>query len=95
MTIEEIPLDVRPQVDVQNLLQLGQERDLTLEEIEDLYAQLFDVALEIEEESPLPPSPLEPSESGRYLYTDTVNADTDSQSERSWTIFEQVWEAQR
>ena len=35
MTIEEIPLDVRPQVDVQNLLQLGQERDLTLEEIED------------------------------------------------------------
>lgn len=56
MTIEEIPLDVRPQVDVQNLLQLGQERDLTLEEIEDLYAQLFDVALEIEEESP-PPQP--------------------------------------
>ena len=29
------------------------------------------------------------------LYTDTVNADADSQSERSWTIFEQVWEAQR
>ena len=82
--------DVRLLADVQDLLQLGEERgyvtgeeitalveecDLTLEEIEDLYAQLFDAAIEIEEESLLTPSPLEPTESGPYLSLDTVSGD--------------------
>jgi RNA polymerase primary sigma factor len=54
--------------DVQNLLQLGQERgyvtsqeimalveehDMTMEEIEDLYSQLFDQSIEIYEQSPV------------------------------------------
>ena len=64
-------------VDVQDLLQLGQERgyvtseeimalveeyDMTMEEIEDLYSQLFDQSIEIDEQSPLTTGTLEPTE---------------------------------
>ena len=63
-------IDVRTIVDVQDLLLAGQERgyvtsdeimalveeyDMTMEEIEDLYSQLFDQSIEIYEQSPVTP----------------------------------------
>jgi hypothetical protein len=68
MTIGDLQLGVRPIADVQELLQLGQEHgyvaseeimtlvkeyDMTMEEIEDLYSQLFDQSTEIYEQSPV------------------------------------------
>ena len=68
MTIVDPQQDVRPIAEVQDLLQLSQERgyvtseeivalveeyDLTVEEIEDLYSQLFDQSIEIYEETPI------------------------------------------
>ena len=90
MTIVDVQKDIRPVVDVQDLLQLGQERgyvtseeimalveqyDMTMEEIEDLYSQLFDVAIEIDEPSPITTGTLEPTEPAPYLSIDTVTGD--------------------
>jgi RNA polymerase primary sigma factor len=90
MTMADVQQDVRPMVDVQDLLQLGQERgyvtseeimalveqyDMTMEEIEDLYSQLFDVAIEIDEQSPLTTGTLDPTEPALYLSIDTVTGD--------------------
>ena len=90
MTTVDVQQDVRPIADVQDLLQLGQERgyvtseeimalveeyDMTMEEIEDLYSQLFDVAIEIDEQSPLATGTLEPTEPALNLSIDTVTSD--------------------
>jgi len=90
MTIVDVQPDVRPLVDVQDLLQLGQDRgyvtsaeimalleeyDLTTEEIEDLYSQLFDLAIEIDESSPLATGTLEPTEPTLDLSINTVTGD--------------------
>ena len=90
MTIVDVRQDVRPIADVQGLLQLGEERgyvtseeimalveeyDMTMEEIEDLYSQLFHVAIEIDEKSPLITGTLEPTEPALYLSIDTVTSD--------------------
>jgi RNA polymerase primary sigma factor len=90
MTMVDVQQDVRPMVDVQDLLQLGQERgyvtseeimalveqyDMTMEEIEDLYSQLFNEAIEIDEQSPLTRGTLDPTEPALYLSMDTVTGD--------------------
>jgi RNA polymerase primary sigma factor len=90
MTMVDVQPDVRLLVDVQDFLQLGQERgyvtseeiralveeyDMTREEIEDLYSQLFDVAIEIDEESPLTTGTLEPTEPALHLSIDAVTGD--------------------
>ena len=64
MKLVDVGQDVRPIADVQDLLQVGQQRgyvtsdeimglveefDLTMEEIEDLYSQFVDQAIEIDE----------------------------------------------
>ena len=68
MTVVVLQQDVRPIADIQDILLLGQERgyvtsdeimalveehDMTTEEIEDLYSQLFDQSIEIYEQSPV------------------------------------------
>src|SRR5665811_764679 len=68
MTIVDLQQDVRPIAKVQDLLQLRRERgyvnseeimalveeyDVTVEEIEDLYSQLFDQSIEIYEQTPI------------------------------------------
>jgi RNA polymerase primary sigma factor len=83
-------IDVRTIVDVQDLLQLGQERgyvtsdeimalveefDMTMEEIEDLYSQLFDQSIEIYEQSPVTQGVLEPTEPTLDLSIQTVTHD--------------------
>ena len=90
MTIVDLQPDVRSLADLQDLLRLGQERgyvtseeimalveqyDMTMEEIEDLYSQLFDVAIEIDEQSPLTTGTLDPTEPALYLSIDTVTGD--------------------
>jgi len=90
MTIVDVQPDVRLMVDAEDLLQLGQDRgyvtsaeimalleeyDLTTEEIEDLYSQLFDLAIEIDESSPLPAGTLEPTEPALDLSIDTITGD--------------------
>jgi RNA polymerase primary sigma factor len=82
--------DVRLLADVQALLRLGRERgyvtgeeitalveecDLTLEECEDLYAQLFDVAIQIEEERPVASGSLKTSDPGPYPASEPVSSD--------------------
>jgi len=83
-------IDVRTIVDVQDLLQLGQERgyvtsdeimalveeyDMTMEEIEDLYSQLFDQSIEIYEQSPVTQGVLESTEPTLDLSIETVTHD--------------------
>jgi RNA polymerase primary sigma factor len=83
-------IDVRTIVDVQDLLQLGQERgyvtseeimslveehDMAMEEIEDLYSQLFDQSIEIYEQSPVSQGVLEPTEPALDLSIQTVTHD--------------------
>jgi RNA polymerase sigma factor (sigma-70 family) len=83
-------IEVRTIVDVQDLIQLGQERgyvtsdeimalveehDMTMEEIEDLYSQLFDQSIEIYEQSPVTQGVLEPTEPTLDLSIETVTHD--------------------
>ena len=90
MTIVDLQQDVRPIVDVQDLLQLGQERgyvtsdeimalveelDMTVEETEDLYSQLFDQSIELYEQSPITQGVLEPTEPTLDLSIQTVTYD--------------------
>jgi RNA polymerase primary sigma factor len=49
--------------------------DMTMEEIEDLYSQLFDVAIEIYEQSPVTQGVLDTIEPALYLSIDTVTGD--------------------
>ena len=87
MTLQQ---DVRPLADVQDLLQFGQERgyvtseeimalveeyDMTLEEIEDLYSQLFDQSIEIYEQSPVSQGVLDAIEPTLDLSIQTVTHD--------------------
>ncbi len=77
-------------VDVQDLLVVGQDRgyvtseeimalvedyDMTMEEIEDLYSQLFDQSIEIYEQSPVSQGVLEPTEPTLDLSIQTVTHD--------------------
>ncbi len=90
MTIVDLKQDVRPIVEVQDLLQLGQERgyvtgeeimalveeyDMTVEEIEDLYSQLFDQSIEIYEQSPVGQGVLDTIEPTLDLSIQTVTND--------------------
>ena len=90
MTILDLQQDVRPIADVQDLLQLGQERgyvtseeimalveeyDMTVEEIEDLYSQLFDQSIEIYEQSPVTQGVLDTIEPTLDLSIQTVTND--------------------
>ena len=90
MTIVDLQQDVRPIADVQDLLQLGQERgyvtseeimalveeyDMTVEEIEDLYSQLFDQSIEIYEQSPVTQGVLDTIEPTLDLSIQTVTHD--------------------
>ena len=90
MTIVELQEDVRPIADVQGLLQLGQGRsyvtseeimalveelDMTVEDIEDLYSQLFDQSIEIYEESPVTHGVLDNIEPTLDLSIQTVTQD--------------------
>ena len=90
MTIVDIQEDVRPLADVQDLLQSGQERgyvtseeimtlveeyDLTVEEIEDLYSQLFDQSTEVYEQSPVTQGVLDATEPALDLSIQTVTND--------------------
>jgi RNA polymerase primary sigma factor len=90
MTIVDLQPDVRPLADVQDLLQLGQERgyvtseeimarveefDMTMEEIEDLYSQLFDQSIEIYEQSPVTQGVLDDIEPTLDLSIQTVTND--------------------
>ena len=90
MTILDPQQDVRSFADVHDLLQLGQERgyvtseeimalveeyDLTIEEIEDLYSQLFDQSTEIYEQSPVAQGVLDTIEPTLDLSIQTVTSD--------------------
>jgi RNA polymerase primary sigma factor len=90
MTIVDILQAVRPLADVQDLLQSGQDRgyvtseeimalveeyDMTLEEIEDFYTQLFDQSIEIYEQSPVTQGVLDAIEPTLDLSIQTVNHD--------------------
>jgi RNA polymerase primary sigma factor len=90
MTIVDLQQDVRPLADVQDLLLSGQERgyvtseeimalveecDMTLEEIEDLYTQLFDQSIEIYEKSPVTQGVLDTIEPTLDLSIQTVSHD--------------------
>ena len=90
MTIVDVQPDTRPIVDVHDLLKLAQDRgyltsdeimalaeeyDLTTEEIEDLHSQLFTVASETPEQSPLTTDTLESPEPALHLSVDTVTSD--------------------
>ena len=85
--IEVATVDMRTITDVQELLQLGLERgyvtsdeimglveeyDMTMEEIEDLYSQLFDQSIEIYEQSPVTHGVLETPEPTLDLSSETV-----------------------
>ena len=89
-TIVDVQPDVRPLVDVQELLRLGEQRayvtsdeimalveecDMTMEEIEDLYSQLFDQSIEIYEQSPVAQGALETPEPTLDLSIETVTHD--------------------
>ncbi len=90
MTTLDIQQDVRPLADVQNLVRWGQERgyvtseevialveecDMTLEEIEDLYTELFDQSIEIYEQNPVTQGVLESTEPTLDLSIQTVTHD--------------------
>jgi RNA polymerase primary sigma factor len=90
MTVVDLQQEIRPIADVQELLQLGQERgyvtsqeimalveehDMTLEEIEDLYSQLFDHSTEIYEQSPVTQGGLDNIELSLDLSIQTVSQD--------------------
>jgi RNA polymerase primary sigma factor len=90
MSMVDIQQDVRRLADVQKLVRLGQERsyvtseeimalveefDLTLEEIEDLYTQLFDQSIEIYEQNPVTQGVLDTIEPTLDLSIQTVNHD--------------------
>ena len=91
MIVEDIQQpDVRPIADVQELLQFGQDRgyvtgdeimalveeyDMTVEEIEDLYSQLFDQSIEIYEQSPIAQGALDTIEPTLDLSIQTVSQD--------------------
>ena len=90
MTIVDLRQDARPTADIQNLIQLGQERgyvtseeilalveeyDMTLEAIEDLYTQLFDQSVEIFEQSPVTQGVFDTLEPTLDLSIQTVNQD--------------------
>ncbi|HLA80448.1 MAG TPA: sigma-70 family RNA polymerase sigma factor [Thermoleophilia bacterium] len=90
MTIVDLQQAVRSIADVQDLLQLGQERsyvtsdeimalaeeyDMTVEEIEDLYSQLFDQSIEIYEQSPVTQGVLDTIEPTLDLSIQTVTQD--------------------
>jgi RNA polymerase primary sigma factor len=90
MTVVDLQQDVRPMADVHELLQLGQERgyvtseeimalveehDMTVEEIEDLYSQLFDQSTEIYEQSPVTQGVLDNIEPTLDLSIQTVSQD--------------------
>jgi hypothetical protein len=90
MSIVVIQEDARPGADVQYLLQFGQERgyvtseeimalveeyDMTLEEIEDLYSQLFDQSIEIYEQNPVTQGVLDTIEPTLDLSIETVTHD--------------------
>ena len=83
-------MESRTIVDVQDLLLAGHERgyvtseeimglveeyDMTMEEIEDLYSQLFDQSIEIYEQSPVTQGILEPTEPTLDLSIQTVTHD--------------------
>jgi RNA polymerase primary sigma factor len=90
MALVDLRPDVRPLADVENLLQLARERgyvtsdeimalveefDLTLEEIEGLYSELFDQSIEICEQSPVTPGVLDIVEPPLDLSIQTVATD--------------------
>ena len=90
MTIVQLQQDLRPIADVQDLLLFGQERgyvtsdeimalieefDMTVEEIEDLYSQLFDQSIEVFEQSPISQSGLDSIEPALDLSIQTVSQD--------------------
>ena len=89
-TTVEVQPDVRPLGCVQDLLRLAQERDyvtsdeimalveeydMTMEEIEELYSQLFDQSIEIYEQSPSAQGVLETPEPTLDLSIETVTHD--------------------
>ena len=57
------------------IMALVEEYDLTMEEIEDLYSQLFDQSIEIYEQSPTGKGVLEPTEPSPNLSTDATTSD--------------------
>ena len=90
MALVDLRPDVRHLADVENLLQLARERgyvtsdeimalveefDLTLEEIEGLYSELFDQSIEICEQSPVTPGVLDIVEPPLDLSIQTVATD--------------------
>ena len=87
---ETTTVEARRIVDVQDLLLAGQDRgyvtsdeimalvedyDMTMEEIEDLYSQLFAQSIEIYEQSPVSQGALEPTEPTLDLSIQTVTHD--------------------
>lgn len=90
MTTAELRREMHPTPEVQDLLQLGQERgyvtgdeimtlveefDMTVEEIEDLYSQFFDQSIEIYEQCPVAPGGLDAIEPVLDLSIQTVTQD--------------------
>jgi RNA polymerase primary sigma factor len=90
MSIVDTEEDFRPIADVRHLLRLGQERgcvtsdeimalveehDMTMEEIEDLYSQLFDQSIEIYDQNPITRGVLDMIEPSLDLSIQTVNQD--------------------
>jgi RNA polymerase primary sigma factor len=90
MGIVDLQEEVRPLADVQSLLRLGLERgyvtsdeimglveehDMSVDEIEDLYSQLFDQSIEIYEQSPIAQGALDAIEPTLDLSIDTVSQD--------------------
>jgi RNA polymerase primary sigma factor len=91
MSIVDLQQDVHHIADVQDLLQLGQERgyvtgeeimslveeyDMPIEEIEDLYSQFFDQSIEIYEQSPATQGVLDTIEPTLDLSIQTVTQDS-------------------
>jgi RNA polymerase primary sigma factor len=90
MKLVDLQQDVRPIADVKDLLEAGQQRgyvtsqeimglveeiDLSLDEIEDLYSQLLEENIEIEEESFVAAGIAAPTEPILDLFIDTVSND--------------------
>jgi RNA polymerase primary sigma factor len=90
MAIADLQEEVRSIAEVQSLLRLGQERsyvtseeimalveefDMTVEEIEDLYSQLFDQSIEIYEQSPVTQGVLDAIDPVLDLSIQTVTQD--------------------
>jgi RNA polymerase primary sigma factor len=90
MSTVDIQQDVRPLAEIKDLVRSGQERgyvtsddvmalieecDLSLEEIEDFYTQLFDQSIEVYEQNPVPQGALDAIEPTLDLSIETVNQD--------------------